>query len=199
MVRREEQPWQTRATVFLDNRAGAHRGEGAASSLETAVVVAASVAAHLTSRGYTVRLVTAAGEDPATSWQHDDAAVTAGHLLEALAMVQALPSTILETNWLREQGAGSLTVAIVGGLTGPDLAVMRRVQHHAGGALAVALDIDAWGATKIAGGGSSAWLLQQGWRAVGLTPEDRIEQAWQELGAARAWRGGRGAVAHASS
>ncbi|SFC04975.1 Uncharacterized conserved protein, DUF58 family, contains vWF domain [Nocardioides terrae] len=194
MVRREEQPWQTRATVFLDNRVGAHRGEGAASSLETAVVVAASVAAHLTSRGYTVRLVTAAGEDPGTSWQHDDAAVTAGHLLEALAMVQALPNTVLETGWLREQGAGSLTVAVVGGLTGPDLAVMRRVQHHAGGALAVALDVDAWGPTRIAGGGSAGWLLQQGWRAVGLTPDDRIDQAWQELGAVRAWRRG---VAHA--
>ena len=28
MVRREEQPWQSRATVFLDNRGTAHRGQG---------------------------------------------------------------------------------------------------------------------------------------------------------------------------
>src|SRR3990170_231333 len=47
MVRREEQPWQSRATLFLDNRAASHRGSGAASSLEHAVSVAASVAVHL--------------------------------------------------------------------------------------------------------------------------------------------------------
>jgi uncharacterized protein (DUF58 family) len=189
MVRREEQPWQTRATVFLDNRAGAHRGEGTHSSLETAVVVAASIAVHLTRRGYSVRLVTAAGEDPATTWQSDDAEVSAGRLLEGLAMVQPIPNPTLETAWLREQGAGSLTVAVVGGLTGPDLSVLRRVQHHAGAALAVALDVEAWGATKQPTGGATGWLLQQGWRAVGLTPQDRIDTAWQELGVVRGVRG----------
>jgi uncharacterized protein (DUF58 family) len=185
MVRREEQPWQTRATVLLDNRVGAHRGEGLASSLETAVSVAASVALHLAGRGYTVRLVTAAGEDPATAWQRDDTEITAGRLLEALAMVEPLPNTGLDTGWLREQGAGALTVAVLGGLSGPDLSLLRRVQHHAGIALAIALDVDAWGATRLPTGGATGWLLQQGWRAVGLTPDDRIDGAWQELGAVR--------------
>ena len=37
MVRREEHPWRTRATVFLDTRAVAHRGQGPASSFEWAV------------------------------------------------------------------------------------------------------------------------------------------------------------------
>ena len=36
MVRREEQPWQSRATLFLDNRLRSHRGQGIASSLEAA-------------------------------------------------------------------------------------------------------------------------------------------------------------------
>jgi len=189
MVRREEQPWQTRATVFLDNRIGAHRGEGLASSLETAVSVAASVAMHLAGRGYTVRLVTAGGEDPATSWQRDDTEVTAGRLLEALAMIEPLPNTTLDTGWLRDQGAGALTMAVLGGLSGPDLAVMRRVQHHAGASLAIALDVDAWGVTKLPSGGATGWLLQQGWRAVSLTPDDRIDRAWQDLGAVRGARG----------
>ena len=61
MVRREEQPWQSRATLFVDNRKIAHRGTGAASSLEHAVSIAASVAVHLVQRGFSVRLVTAAG------------------------------------------------------------------------------------------------------------------------------------------
>ena len=38
MVRREEQPWQSRATLFLDNRVRSHRGQGIASSLEAAVL-----------------------------------------------------------------------------------------------------------------------------------------------------------------
>ena len=63
MVRREEQPWQSRATLFLDNRKIAHRGSGAASSLEHAVSAAASIAVHLVQRGFSVRLVTAAGSD----------------------------------------------------------------------------------------------------------------------------------------
>ena len=63
MVRREEQPWESRATLFLDNRVVAHRGQGIASSLEAAVSAAASIAVHLSKRGFTVRLVTAAGED----------------------------------------------------------------------------------------------------------------------------------------
>ena len=44
MVRREEQPWQSRATLFFDNRLRAHRGQGIASSLEAAVSAAASIA-----------------------------------------------------------------------------------------------------------------------------------------------------------
>ncbi|HSN06459.1 MAG TPA: DUF58 domain-containing protein, partial [Candidatus Angelobacter sp.] len=61
MVRREEHPWRTRATVFLDTRAVAHRGDGAASSFEWAVSAAASMACHLARRGYAVRVVDADG------------------------------------------------------------------------------------------------------------------------------------------
>ena len=68
MVRREEQPWQSRATLFLDNRRLAHRGRGAASSLEHAVSAAASVAVHLARRGFVVRLVTADGDEQGGSW-----------------------------------------------------------------------------------------------------------------------------------
>src|SRR4051812_38745544 len=61
MVRREEQPWESRATVVLDTRASAHRGEGPTASFEWAVSAAASVAVHLRHAGYKMRLVTDAG------------------------------------------------------------------------------------------------------------------------------------------
>lgn len=47
MVRREEQPWESRATIVLDTRTWAHRGEGPTASFEWAVSAAASIAEHL--------------------------------------------------------------------------------------------------------------------------------------------------------
>src|SRR5215218_8920587 len=63
MVRREEQPWESRATVLLDTRLGAHRGEGPTGSFEWAVAAAASISVHLRQAGYRLRLVTEAGAD----------------------------------------------------------------------------------------------------------------------------------------
>ena len=89
MVRREEQPWQSRATLFLDNRVRAHRGQGIASSLEAAVSAAASIAVHLSHRGFMVRFVTAAGEDTNNAWHYRDADLNTAPLLEALAVLGA--------------------------------------------------------------------------------------------------------------
>ena len=188
MVRREEQPWQSRATVLLDNRAAAHRGQGAASSLESAVIAAASVALHLSRRGFMVRLVTASGEDASTTWHSRDLEVSAGKLLEALALVDLDPSTSLDAGWLGEHSAGGVTVAVLGALAGPDLSLTRRVLHHSGLALALALDVEAWAGE---GAGSAApLLLQQGWRAASLRPDTRLDQAWQSLGVRAGHRGG---------
>ncbi|GAA2153338.1 DUF58 domain-containing protein [Nocardioides koreensis] len=182
MVRREEQPWQSRATLFLDNRLRAHRGQGIASSLEAAVAAAASVAVHLSHRGFTVRLVTATGEDPNSSWHYRDADLNTGPLLEALAVVQAVHHPHLDTSWLTEGGHGGLTVAVFGSIEAMDVPVLRRMQLHAGSALAIALDVDAWVSPASGAGGSTPVLTQQGWRAVPLRPRDRLDNVWQELG-----------------
>ena len=182
MVRREEQPWQSRATLFLDNRLRAHRGQGVASSLEAAVSAAASVAVHLSHRGFTVRLVTATGEDPSSAWHARDADLNTGPLLEALAVVQATHHAQLDTSWLTESGHGGLTVAIFGSVGDIDVPVLRRMQLHAGSAMAIALDVDAWVSPARSTGGSSPVLTQQGWRAVSLRPRDRLDGVWQELG-----------------
>jgi uncharacterized protein (DUF58 family) len=182
MVRREEQPWQSRATLFLDNRVRSHRGQGIASSLEAAVSAAASIAVHLSHRGFTVRLVTAAGEDPSSAWHFRDADLNTGPLLEALAVVQPLQAAAIDTGWLTEHGSGGLTVAVLGGVEAGDVPVLRRMQHHAGSALAIALDVEAWISSGAAPGGATPVLAQQGWRAVPLRPRDRLETVWQDLG-----------------
>jgi uncharacterized protein (DUF58 family) len=182
MVRREEQPWQSRATLFLDNRVRAHRGQGIASSLEAAVSAAASIAVHLSHRGFTVRLVTAAGEDPSNAWHFRDADLNTAPLLEALAVVQPLPAAAIDTGWLTEHGSGGLTVAVLGAVDAGDVPVLRRMQHHSGSALAIALDVEAWVSATAGNGGATPVLAQQGWRVVPLRPRDRLEAVWQDLG-----------------
>ena len=192
MVRREEQPWQSRATLFLDNRLRAHRGQGVASSLEAAVSAAASIAVHLSHRGFTVRLVTATGEDPASAWHFRDADLNTGPLLEALAVVQAVHQPQLDTGWLAEGGHGGLTVAVFGCIEPMDVPVLRRMRLHATSAMAIALDVEAWAASSGGQAEATYVLAQQGWRAAPLRPRDRLDGVWQELGhsGAHAARGG---------
>ena len=182
MVRREEQPWQSRATVFLDNRADSHRGHGIASSLEAAVSAAASVAVHLSHRGFMVRLVTASGEDTTGAWHFRDADLNTGPLLEALAVVTALPQARLDTGWLSEPTGGGLTVAVLGEVSDHDLPALRRMQHHTSSAIAIALDVGAWASAGGGDGGAAPLLAQQGWRSAALAPRDRLDAVWQELG-----------------
>jgi uncharacterized protein (DUF58 family) len=184
MVRREEQPWQSRATVFLDNRLISHRGQGVASSLEAAVSAAASVAVHLAQRGYAVRLVTAAGEEPGTAWHSRSAAVNTAPLLEALAVVQTEHSPRLDTSWLAEAGQGGLLVAVLGQVTDADAPFLKRMQHHASTTAAIALDVDQWAPhlPRSGTGSTTSVLASHGWRAVTLTPRDHLEVVWQELG-----------------
>jgi uncharacterized protein (DUF58 family) len=184
MVRREEQPWQSRATLFLDNRAIAHRGHGIASSLEAAVSAAASIAAHLSHRGFTVRLVTASGEDTSGAWHFRDADLNTAPLLEALAVVAPLERARLDTGWLSEPTGAGLTVAVLGMVQDADLPVLRRMQHHTSSGIAIALDVGAWATPNGGDGGAAGVLARQGWRSATLRPRDRLDAVWEELGRA---------------
>lgn len=201
MVRREEQPWQSRATIVLDNRTHVHRGQGIASSLETAVVAAASIGLHLSQRGYQVRLATTAGETSAgdSTWHDRDAELNAGALLETLAVVQPVAKVRMDARWLGEQVQGGITIAVLGSVDAHDVPVLRRIQHHATAALAVVLDVEAWlsGAPSAAPG--VPLLTQHGWRAVSLGPRDRIDAVWQELGRTGSAAAARGSLVSPAS
>jgi uncharacterized protein (DUF58 family) len=185
MVRREEQPWQSRATLFLDNRQLAHRGRGAASSLEHAVSVAASVAVHLVQRGFTVRLVTASGDEQGGSWhERGSQAGETAPLLESLAVVTPDGRSNLDTRWLQDPGHSGLLVAVVGAVGDHDKAAFARMRHTAATAMAVALDVEAWGGPGADGEDPPGvtWLRAQGWQAVGSAPSAPVASVWQELG-----------------
>ena len=189
MVRREEQPWQSRATLFLDNRLLAHRGHGSASSLEHAVTAAASVAVHLVQRGFTVRLVTASGEEEGGAWhERGGGAGEAAPLLESLAVLSAVDRPDLDTRWLQDPGHSGLLVAVVGAVSDHDRPAFTRMRHTAATAVAIALDVDAWAGVVSRSGEDRpipvgvVRLRAQGWQAATAAPDTQLSSVWQELG-----------------
>jgi uncharacterized protein (DUF58 family) len=209
MVRREEQPWQSRATLVLDNRLPAHsrrvagRQTTESSSLEWAVSAAASIGTHVLGRGYSVRLVTDEGGSASTAW-HDlseGPGSAEGQLLEALATVDASGEASIGTIRSLLHGAGtssSLLIAVLGQLNADEAASLARLRHDTSAALAIVLDVSQWpgGAAtdSVAGGPAAALpadvaaqtLRDAGWRAIVVAeathPEHSLHPAWALLG-----------------
>lgn len=183
MVRREEQPWQSRATLFLDNRKIAHRGAGAGSSLEHAVSFAASVGVHLIHRGFSVRLVTAAGANSIPQWhEHGSLMAETGPLLESLAVVAESGHPHIDVKWLSEGGHSGLLIGVLGAVADHDRPILTRMRHSAASAMAVSLDVAAWSRGPAVRTESVAWLTGHGWRAVSAGPKEPIPVVWEELG-----------------
>jgi uncharacterized protein (DUF58 family) len=190
MVRREEQPWQSRATLFVDNRKIAHRGTGSASSLEHAVSLAASIGVHLVQRGFNVRLVTSAGAENPGSWhEHGAKSAESAPLLESLAVLTDTSHPHIDLRWLQDAGHAGLLIAVLGDVLEHDKPVLTRMRHAATAATAITLDVPAWahgaGAGALDTAQHAAWLGSNGWRAVSAGPQDPLAQVWQELGAAQ--------------
>lgn len=174
MVRLEEQPWEAHATVLVDNRQQAHRGQGPASSLEAAIIAAASMVVHLEQHGYAVQLATADGA----------AADGADQALRRLAVLAPSRRSTLDIGWSGDQARGGVVAAVVGALGATDTKQLRRIRHDAGVALAIVLDVEQWSATRRSAGpvAAAAPLLTSGWRATGVGPRDRLDTAWRDLG-----------------
>lgn len=184
MVRREEQPWQSRATLYLDNRLVAHRGHGLASSVETAITAAASIAVHLTQRGYVVRLLTAAGDETAHGWHEHQGPLSAAPLLHELAVLDTTHRPSLDSSWSAEGTRMGLTIGIFGGLTEGDTAVLQSLRRRSANALAIHLDVDAW-AGSLSAHPAGALI---GWRVARLGPRDSLSTVWEQLARTSATR-----------
>ncbi len=196
MVRREEQPWESRATVVLDTRAYAHAGEGPTASFEWAVSAAASIAVHLRKAGYKLRLVTGAGVDvDATELTGD------GILLDQLADVRlssrADISTLVEQ--VRHRSDGGLVIALVGTLSPAEAELLSSLRGNGSTCVAMMIDSSTW--LNLAAQAreqadqeqhaAALVLLQGGWRVVGVPHGARLPALWPQ--AARgsqgfAWR-----------
>ncbi len=206
MVRREEQPHQSRATVVIDTRASAHRGTGPASSFEYAVSATASIGSHLAEHGFTVRMLTDDARSADTAW-HDrgiSGPAEVETLLDALAVIQPSSRTSFAPSSVDRNSTG-LVVAVVGQLTRNDVATLSSLRAGATRALAIVVDTAAWGRSSAAGAGSRSFaagagsrssaagagassaaeqadaLRRRGWSAVVVNPRTSLEAAWREL------------------
>jgi len=181
MVRREEQPLRSRATVLLDSRAAGHRGNGPASSFEWAVGAAASIGLHLLERGYGVRLLTDTGDavtGTGGSSLGGAAAEAAGLLLDALATVQLSESQgLLRAEEVLRLGGEGLVVALLGALDDEQLAELSRLRRRTATAVAILLDSATWSPTRGAGPAGSSGLAPAGARpAAGPRSTDSTEE-----------------------
>jgi uncharacterized protein (DUF58 family) len=192
MVRREEQPWQSRAVVLLDTRAGVHLGDGPLSSLEWAVSAAASVALHLSHVGFTLRLVTDDGREIAP---HATAADSFDSIiLDVLAEQQASssPSISPGVTALRRGGGEELYVAVVGPTSGEDVEQLARCVHGASAVgIALVMDTSSWTtlsprAAEVAAEAYAAScdiLAAGGWRVIPVRRGASLADLWYDAGA----------------
>lgn len=196
MVRREEQPWQSRATLLLDTRTSGHTGEGIDSSLEWSVTAAASVGVHLAERGYAVRLATDHGSAVSTNW-HDpasgpgDAKVS---LLDALAVVQPQRDASVG-RWpdllSGAEAATGLLVGVFGRLSEPEAHVVAGLRQGSTAALAVVLDVMSWTSlgensreqVRLTAGVQV--LRGAGWNVIVAKRGEHLASLWERLGLQR--------------
>lgn len=185
MVRREEQHSRASAVIVLDDRAVAHAGHGAASSLEAAVTVAASAAAHFSQQGWSVTLLTTSGTRIAAR-----TAAELTQVMSALACTTLHPATEVEASVVHQVGRGSLVLVVWGRTQPADQPALRRLAASGSPALALQLDVATWTAEAPSTPDSTeAWA---GWRHVPVRRDTSLAAAWQELSATSRGRTGAG-------
>ncbi|MFF5082750.1 DUF58 domain-containing protein [Actinoplanes sp. NPDC000266] len=183
MVRREEQPWESRATVVLDTRVFAHRGEGPTASFEWAVSAAASIAMHLRQQGYKLRLVTGTGIDI-------DASEVAGEgvILDTLADVKTAQNGDISilVEQVRRRSDGGLVIGIFGSLTVPEAELLAGLRGNGATCIGFAIDSSTW--VNLTPGerqesdsehaAAALALVQNGWRSVPVVHGSTLPQLW---------------------
>jgi len=194
MVRREEQPWQSRATLFLDTRSAAHRGDGLASSFEWSVSAAASIGVHLTRKRFAVQFRTDSGDELRGFGGVSEVGGGAfeGELLDALATVGASRATDLSAGvaHLRRAREG-VVVAILGSLSAADADAIARVHLGNGAGVVLLLDTSTWVqlGTNARAQAATAYaanvrlLAHAGWRVLPVTSRTMLPRVWPLAGA----------------
>jgi uncharacterized protein (DUF58 family) len=173
-----------RATVLLDTRSAGHRGDGPASSFEWAVTAAASVAVHLSSQRYGVRLLR---DDRLARYASAGDAEGAGPLLDELAVVTLGGPTELSDaiTTLTRSGGDGIVVAVLGDVSSEDVRALATLSRGTRG-VAIVLRTDQWsGGTPDRGAAPDdareknlAALRTAGWGVAEADVSDSIPDVW---------------------
>jgi uncharacterized protein (DUF58 family) len=185
MVRREEQPWESRATVILDTRAVAHRGEGPTASFEWTVSAAASIAVHLRHAGYKLRLVTDAGIDVAANEVDGEGAVL-DHLAEVELSQRGNIGHLVDQ--VRRRSDGGLTIGLFGLLSPAEADLLAALRTNATTCVALFVDTTTWLNLPAAARDEAArrheaaalGMLRAGWRVVPVSHGSRLPALWPQ-------------------
>ncbi|MCW6009711.1 DUF58 domain-containing protein [Micromonospora sp. CPCC 205371] len=195
MVRREEQPWESRATVVLDTRAFAHRGEGPTASFEWAVSAAASIAVHLREAGYKIRLVTDSGIDADAT--DGGEGLILDHLADVKLNKRGDVAQLVEA--VRRRSDGGLVIALLGALTSAEAEMLAGLRGNSTTCVAFLIDSSTWltlppesrAEASRAHGASALGLMRTGWRVVGVAHGNKLPGLWPQAGRGSqgfAWR-----------
>jgi uncharacterized protein (DUF58 family) len=191
MVRREEQPWQSRAVLLLDCRGSVHHGDGPSSSLEWAISAAASIGLHLSKAGFTMRVISDGGDEVTAAAVGADAFESV--LLDNLAVRTASPTTGVRAGVtaIRRGGGEELLIAVVGPLSSEDAQTLSRTAHG-GPSIGVALVMDTASWTTLAPRAAAAAqqahentcdvLSAAGWRVLPITAGASLAEVWPSAG-----------------
>jgi uncharacterized protein (DUF58 family) len=192
MVRREEQPWESRATIVLDTRLRGHRGEGPTGSFEWAVSATASIAVHLQHSGYRLRLVTETGTDIDTS----DSG-SADEILDHLAGVALSQrgDLVRMSRQVRVGEDAGLIIAVLGMLSAEEAEAMATLHTSGTTCVGFLLDTASWLRLPAAQRArhergyqaSALGMVRGGWRVVAAPHGARFAALWPQ--AARGTRG----------
>jgi uncharacterized protein (DUF58 family) len=186
-VRREEQPWQSRATLLIDTRASAHQPGALSASFEFAISIVASVAAGLVHGGYGVRLVDDVARIVADS--HTTPGEAAYSIMDSLSDLRRSENATLlpvTSQLVDESGGRGSLIAVLGRLSGPDAAALARTSPQGVRRLAILIDPESSAARSsvpTSTAASSALLRNAGWSVATTKPGASIESLWAELNA----------------
>jgi uncharacterized protein (DUF58 family) len=181
MVRREEQQWQSRCTLLIDNRRSSHRGYGADSSMEAAVRTAASIMRNLVALDFEVRLVSATGQSSAHGWHQGARGATLPEQLERLALMTMTRDEHLSTGWIDETQHGGMLLAVLGHLGEADRGFLTGLARAGDSAYAVVLDVAEWDRATSTEEPATAALRSGGWKATTLQRSGSLAASWLEL------------------
>ena len=178
MVRHEEQPWRTSATVIVDCRESP--------MFEWIVSCAASITMHLIEQGFAVHVLDTGN---ALLGSADDGHASE-NLLTMFALLQSQKTHRVAVGTITDNDAGdTLVIAVVSPMSSDDASTLAAARRGRSGIAIIAIDAAPEVATDVATtpdtGGANASLLQaQGW-TVGIAGENETpDRTWDRARAA---------------